>query len=285
MENVASDDRFLGFLFANLTDPAEPNANLLAMLLANLVKSDDFTSILTRKQPSPKGLESNELVLNQLIDVFVKGADGAYNKHANFDYLSYVFADLAKHAEIRQYFLQKQEYDGVVPINKIKVFTDHASDIRRKGVASAIKNVAFYVPAHPNFIDEDQVNILPYILLPIIGGEEYPEEETMSMLPDLQLLPPDKKRDSDPRIIQTHIETLMLLTTTRPAREYMREINVYPVVRETHLRVDDEEVREACERLVNVLMADEEAEGKGNEGTKAIEAADEDDDDDKVVEV
>ncbi|KAM7202906.1 protein of unknown function (DUF383) domain containing protein [Rhypophila sp. PSN 637] len=283
LENVASDDRFLGFLFANLTDPAEPNANLLAMLLANLSKWEDFKSILTRKQPPPKGLGSNELVLNQLIDLFVKGADGSYNKYADFDYLAYLFADLAKHAEIRQYFLQKQEYDGVAPINKIRVFTEHASDVRRKGVASVIKNVAFDVPAHPAFLDEDQVNILPYILLPIIGGEEYSEEEMMPMLPDLQLLPPDKKRDSDPRIIQTHIETLLLLTTTRPARELMREINVYPVIRETHLRVDDEEVREACERLVNVIMADEEDDTKNGEEKKAIEEVDEDDE--KVVEV
>lgn len=283
LENIATDDRFLGFVFENVTHPAEENANLLAMLLANMAKWEAFKSILTRKQPPPEGLGSNELVLNQLIDLFVKGADGSYNKHADYDYLAYLFADLAKHAEIRQHFLQKQEYDGVVPINKVKVFTDHASVIRRKGVASVIKNVAFDIPAHESFIDEDQVNILPYLLLPIIGGEEYAEDETMSMLPDLQLLPPDKQRDSDPRIVQTHIETLTLLTTTRKARVLMRDINVYPIIRETHLRVDDEEVREACERLVNVLMADEEEEDNGGEDGKAISNADEDDE--KVVEV
>ncbi|KAK3318519.1 hypothetical protein B0H66DRAFT_241397 [Apodospora peruviana] len=286
LENVATDDRFLGIAFAYVTDPAEKNANLFAMLLANLSKWDGLKSLLSRKQPAAEGLGSNELVLNQLIDLFVKGADGSYNKHADFDYLAYVFADLSKHAEIRQHFLQRQEYDGVVPINKIRVFTEHASSVRRKGVASTIKNVAFDVPSHPAFLDEDQVNILPYILLPIIGGEEYSEDEMMSMLPDLQLLPPDKQRDSDPNIIQTHVETLTLLTTTRPGRDLMRDINVYPIIRETHLRVDDEGVQEACDRLVQVLMADEEDEAKAGNGEGGDAAVIEvDTDDEKMVEV
>jgi hypothetical protein len=248
------------------------------MLLANMAKWEDLKSIATRKQETPAALQSNELVLNQLLDLFVKGADGTYNKKADFDYLAYVLADLSKHPEIRQFFITKQEYDGVVPINKIKVFTEHKSDIRRKGVASTIKNVAFDVPAHPAFLDEDQINIMPYLLLPITGSEQYDEEEMMSMLPDLQLLPPDKQRDPDHNIVQTHVETLTLLTTTREGRDLMRNINVYPIVRETHLRVDDEGVREACDRLVQVLMRDEAEPG-------AEETAEEDGEDDAIVEV
>ncbi|KAL2267647.1 hypothetical protein VTJ83DRAFT_4924 [Remersonia thermophila] len=273
LEFVANDDRFVGILLGLLVDPKEPNANLLAMLLANMAKHDGLKSLVTRTQPAPEGLGSHELVLNQLLDLFVRGADGSYNKHASYDYLAYVLADLSKHPEIRQFFLAEQAYDGVVPLNKIKVFTEHKSDIRRKGVASTIKNVAFDVPAHPAFLDEDKVNILPYILLPITGNEEYPEDEMMSMLPDLQLLPPDKQRDSDPTIIQTHVETLTLLATTREGRDLMRNVNVYPIIRETHLRVDDDGVREACERLVNVLMADEPDENADEE------------DDNRVVEV
>ncbi|KAK4150913.1 protein HGH1 [Chaetomidium leptoderma] len=279
---VATDDKFLGILLGNLVDPAEANANLLAMLLANMAKWDGLKSIATRKQDSPSALQSNELVLNQLLDLFVKGADGTYNKHADFDYLAYVLADLSKHPEVRQFFINKQDYDGVVPLNKIRVFTEHKSDIRRKGVASTIKNVAFDVPAHAAFLDEDQVNILPYLLLPITGNEEYDDEDTTGMLPDLQLLPPDKQRDPDHNIVQTHVETLTLLTTTREGRELMRSIKVYPIIRETHLRVDNEGVREACERLVNVLMADE-AE-PGTEGAAADNDND-DDDDDRIVEV
>ncbi|KAK4197234.1 hypothetical protein QBC40DRAFT_285894 [Triangularia verruculosa] len=269
VEFVASDEKFLGIALGLLVDPKEPNGNLLAMLLANMTKWDGLKSIISRKQPAPASLHSDELVLNQLMDLFVKGADGSYNKNSDYDYLAYALADLSKHEEIRQFFLTQQDYDSVLPLNKIKVFTEHKSDIRRKGVANIIKNVAFDVPSHPKFLDEDQINILPYLLLPIIGNEQYDEDEMLEMLPDLQLLPPDKQRDTDNQNILAHVETLTLLTTTREGRDLMRNVKVYPVIREAHLRVDDEGVREACERLVNVIMADEA----------------EEDDDNKIVEV
>lgn len=249
------------------------------MLLANIAKWDGFKSILERKQQAPEVLGSDDIVLNQLMDLFVKGQDGTYNKKADFDYLAYVFTDLSKHAAVRHYFLDEQKYDSVIPLTKLKVFTEHKSEIRRKGVASTIKNVAFEVPAHPSFLADDKINILPYILLPIMGNEEYDVDESMDMLPDLQLLPPDKKREADSTIVQTHVETLMLLTTTREGRDYMRQIKVYPIIRETHSRVEDEDAKDACERLVQVLMRDE-AEESTNE--RVQEVADEDD---ELVEV
>ncbi|KAI1828659.1 hypothetical protein F4861DRAFT_12997 [Xylaria intraflava] len=290
LENLATDDNFLSEVYRQIIIPAEPNANLLSMLLANLAKSDSLKTILYKKQTPPDELKSDNTVINQLLDLFVKEA--AYNKKADFDYLSYLFADLTRHAEIRHHFVRKQTYDGVIPITKLKVFTEHKSDIRRKGVASTIKNVAFDVPSHPLFMSEDDVDIMPYILLPITGNEEYDLEETMAMLPDLQLLPPDKQRDPDPNIIQTHLETLLLLSTTREARDRMREIKVYPIIRETHARINNEGVKDVCERLVQMLMRDE-ADEKPAPRVEEIEevkgdetqAGDEYDDDNEIAEV
>jgi len=250
------------------------------MLLANLAKWDGLKRMLGEKQPLPAGLDSDDMILNQLLDLFVKGSDGSFNKDADFDYLAYLFADLAKHVEIRQYFMTRQAYDSVIPLSKIKVFTEHQSEVRRKGVASTIKNVAFDIPTHSLLLSEDEINIMPYILLPIMGSEQYDPEESMDMLADLQLLPPDKKRDQDNSIIQTHVETLMLLTSTRDGRDLMRKIKVYPIIRETHLQVNDEGVQEACERLVQVLMRDEE-----EVEVVARGEAQDDGDDDRVVEV
>lgn len=253
------------------------------MLLANLAKCDGLERILTRKQTVPKPLGSNDLLMNQLVDLFVKGADGSYNKDANYDYLAYFFADLAKVPDVRQYFLKLQEYDTFIPLTKLKAFTEHPSEIRRKGVASAIKNVAFDVPSHPSFFSREEIDIFPSILLPIMGSEEYDPEELAAMLPELKLLPPDKERESDPSIVQTHVETLMLFTTTRQGRDHMRDIKVYPLIRETHLHVKDEGVRIACERLVQVLMLDDEVEEAS--APRVVELDGGEDDDEKVVEV
>lgn len=239
------------------------------MLLANLVKSPHLSKLHTMKRKAPSDVSSSENAIDQLMDCFVKGAEGGLNKNANFDYLSYIFADLSQTETGRAYFTTRQEYDGVVPITKLTVFTEHKSDIRRKGVASTIKNVAFDVASHPMLFSEDGANLLPYLLLPIAGPEEFSDEEMLSMLPDLQLLPPDKKRESDNTILTTHVETLLLLTTTREGREKMREVQVYPFIRECHLHVADEEVQEVCDRLVQVIMRDEEGEGDKTEAELA----------------
>jgi hypothetical protein len=247
------------------------------MLLSNLAKSPHLEKLISVKRSPPVAqISTSPFALDQLFDCFVKGVDGSLNKYANFDYLSYFLADMSKYKAGREHFLGKREYDGVVPVSKLTVFTEHSSHVRRRGVASTIKNVAFEVEKHPLLLADDMeevdgvpgVNILPYVLLPLAGSEEYTEEESANMLPDLQLLPPDKARESDPEILVTHLETLLLLTSTSEGRQRLRGVSVYPIVREIHLHVANEEVREACDRLVQILMRDEE----GDEGADAADS-------------
>ncbi|OSS54793.1 hypothetical protein B5807_00233 [Epicoccum nigrum] len=305
LKDIAKDDAFLEMLLSRITNKKEPHANEIAMLLANMAKDDSLQRVLELKRDVPKELSTSTWAMDQLMDCFVKGAAGAYNAKADFDYLSYFFADLAKFEKGREYLTTPQEHDSnIIPITKIQVFTDHASHIRRLGVASTIKNAAFRVPAHPVLLSnlpEDPslpapgigANLLPYILLPLMGPEEYADEDTEGMLDELQLLEPDKERESDNEIVKSHLETLLLLTTTREGREVLRKVKVYPIVRECHLHIEDEEVRDACDRLVQILMRDEEGEEKdvpdksvaaGGSG-RLIELKDEEDEEEQLVEV
>ncbi len=127
-----------------------------------------------------------------------------------------------------------------------------------------------------------------------MGPEEYADEDTDGMLEELQLLEPDKTREPDSTIAQAHLETLLLLTTTQEGREAMRKVKVYPIVRECHLQVEDEGVREACDRVVQMLMRKEEGEEEdipdmsvaaGGSG-KLVELKNEsEDEEDQLVEV
>jgi hypothetical protein len=286
---LATDDAFLEVLLKKITDPKDPHANDLASLLANLAKSDSLDRIFTTKRAAVKDVSTSTVAIDQLMDCFVRGAENKLNPKADYDYLSYLFADLSKHKAGREYFLAKQEYDGVVPITKLTVFTEHKSHIRRKGVASTLKNVAFEISHHSMLLANDEAtgaDFLPYVLLPLAGNEELSDEDMAKMLPDLQLLPPDKKRESDKEIIITHLETLLLLTTTRDGREVMRNSGVYPIVRECHLHVDNEDVRDAAERVAQVLLRDEnELEGGFVQSANQGEAVKEEDEDDKIVEI
>ncbi|OJD40287.1 dna-binding protein hgh1 [Diplodia corticola] len=288
-ECLAKDDAFLESLLLRITSSKEPNANEIAMLFANLAKSDSLKRILTLERAVPKDLSTSKVAMDQLMDCFVKGAEGRYNKHADYDYLSYLFADMAKHAEGRAYLTTPQARDAdIIPITKLTVFTEHRSTIRRRGAANTIKNVCFEIDAHMRLLDADGVNILPYLLLPLMGGEEYADEDTEGMLDEVQLLPPDKQREPENDILKTHLETLLLLCTTREARDELRRVKVYPIVRETHLHVEDDEVREAVDRVVQIIMRKEEGEEDdmpppGGNGAPQITEAGEEDEDEQVV--
>lgn len=269
------------------------------MLLCNLAKSASLRRLitLTRTALPDSAISRSTNALDQLLDCFVKGSSGTLNPSANFDYLAYLLADLSEQKAGREHMLSQRDYDNVVPISKLTVFTEHSSEVRRRGVASTIKNVAFEVDRHALLLAGDDemvktgtggdgelvegVNILPYILLPLVSGAEdnFSDDESAQMLSDLQLLAPDKAREPDAEILVTHLETLLLLTSTRLGREKLREVQVYPLVREVHAHVEDAAVQEACDRLVQILMRDE-----GEDGETKIEEI-EDDDDGKIEEI
>ena len=54
----------------------------------------------------------------------------------------------------------------------------------------------------------DGVDILPSLLLPLAGPEEFSEEETAKLPEDLQYLPDDKTREEDPDVRKMLLEAL-----------------------------------------------------------------------------
>ena len=202
------------------------------------------------------------------------------------------------------YLTTIQPYDNVHPLSKLLPFTTLPSALpRRLGIANVLKNVSFSVSSHPTLLSPP-LSILPYVLLPLASGcDSYSESETDQMLEELQFLESDKKREPKSNILVTHLETLLLLTTTREGREMLREAGCYFVVRELHLAVENEDVREGCDRLVQVLMRDEEGEEHSGQSRGApvsalvterdggsdrgmmVTQADSEDEDEQIVEI
>ncbi|MCJ1439712.1 MAG: hypothetical protein MMC23_000193 [Stictis urceolatum] len=296
LKSLSEDDPFLDSLLLRITNSKEPNANEIAMLLSNMAKSERLKRLFTLKKDPVSSLSTSKSALDQLLDCFVKGASGSYNPAADFDYLAYLFADLAKYPEGHAYLASTQDYDGVFPLAKLLPFTSHASHIRRLGVASVLKNVSFDVGKHSTLL-EPPLAVLPYLLLPLASGEDsYSDKEQEEMMEELQLLDPGVKREKDGSVLKTHLETLLLLATTREGRDLLRGVGTYFVIRECHLAVEEEGVREACDRLVQVLMRDEEGEekgeivpleghGGGGAGEMVTQREDSEDEDDKVVDI
>ncbi|KAK6464235.1 protein HGH1 [Scheffersomyces coipomensis] len=285
---IVEDFEYLKFLVGQIVNIKNSNADIMCILLTNLAKNDAINKVfdiaLTHNDEQKKVFESNH-GMDCLMDCFVKGNDRKLNPYANYDYLAYFFADISRFSQGKDYFINEQAYDNVVPISKLLVFTEkYDSKIRREGVASTIKNSLFDSNAHWKLMNDEKINLLPYILLPIAGPEEIDEDDMFNLPEELQLLPSDKQRDPSKEIICTHLESLLLLTTTKQLREYLREKSVYPIVRELHKAVEEERVADLCDRLVQMLMRDEAPEG-AEEEEEEEEEEESDDDDDKIVEI
>ena len=150
-------------------------------------------------------------------------------------------------------------------------------------------------------------SLLPYLLLPLIGPDPpFTDEETEQLLPELQYLGPEQVRESNVDSLKALLEALYLLVTRgnvqgeregkgTEGRRVVKEAGTYFVARELHLAIEDEVVREGCERLVDVLMADEVVsgesrvaeEGKVQDLRELKDGANEDDDEEegKIVEI
>jgi hypothetical protein len=155
---IVEDDEYLQFLVSSIINTKNTNADLMCILLTNLAKNDainkilDFTVELDDEQ---KNVFSSNRAIDCLMDCFVKGFDRKLNEYANYDYLSYVFADLSRFKQGRNYFITEQGYDHVVPLSKVLVFTEKYDDkIRREGVASTIKNSLFDTNAHMRLLTD-----------------------------------------------------------------------------------------------------------------------------------
>ncbi|CCD24504.1 Hgh1p NDAI_0D01900 [Naumovozyma dairenensis CBS 421] len=305
---IVSDLEYLKYLTWKICDLENTSADIMCILLSNLAKDDAiknvFDIIATEENIKVlnKDVFKSKRVIDCLMDCFVMGYDRKLNKFANFDYLAFFFADLSRFKIGRNYFVNEQEYDHVVPISKLLVFTEkYDNKTRREGVASTIKNSLFDSEHHVELLSDENINLLPYILLPITSYKDSEiDEEDMFNLPDeLQLLPEDKTRDPINSIICAHLESILLLCSTKSSREYLRSKSVYPLVRELHKSVEDEDIGELCYRIVNTLMRGDPAEQveeilskdiedeNEDENDKKAEDEDEDDDDDddEIVEV
>jgi beta-galactosidase beta subunit len=76
-------------------------------------------------------------------------------------------------------------------------------------------------------------------------------------------------------------EAILLLTTTRNGRDYLREKQVYRVVQRLHAQEKDDKVFDKCQDIVDMLMRDEGEEKIveiGNDTAPEIEEEEEDED-------
>ncbi|XP_029947603.1 protein HGH1 homolog [Salarias fasciatus] len=247
---LVTDVKVLPVLFKNLQDPEYFFSDQICTILSNLTRLEKTCKTVLK-------VLQEEMGLAKLVEIF---CTEGFNKKSKLHYLAPLLSNLTQLPEARNYLMDK---DRCV-IQRLLPYTQYqASVVRRGGVIGTLRNCCFE-HIHHEWLLSEAVDILPFLLLPLAGPEELSEEENDGLPVDLQYLPEDKKREDDPDIRKMLLETLLLLTATKPGRQILKEKNVYPIMREFHNWEKDVHVTAACEKLVQVLIGDEPEEGMEN---------------------
>ena len=66
----------------------------------------------------------------------------------------------------------------------------------------------FFAIGYHEWLLGDKVDLLPRLLLPLAGPEEFDDDDMEKLPEDLQYLPPDKKREADPDIRKIIVQSI-----------------------------------------------------------------------------
>lgn len=255
----------LQIILSNILNSDSQIADPLLSILSNVTRSEEFVDKVMQSL-----IEIDENFLDRLVATFTK-ID--FNKHQqNLHYLAAVFSNLSQTSTLRN--LVAKSETRLLP--RLLPFIHHeTSIIRRGGIAGLLKNICFDTTLHEWLFSAD-INVLPFILLPLAGPEEF-DDETNDKLPiELQYLDAEKKREGDTDIRTMLLESLAQLCATRSGRSYMRDKCAYEILRELHKFEDspegDSRVLRACEDVVDILIKTEDEIGHDN--LKAVDIPD-----------
>ncbi|KAK1331803.1 hypothetical protein QTO34_007479 [Cnephaeus nilssonii] len=273
-------------LLGRALDPQWPWAEEAAAVLANLSREPapcaSLMEALTAAEPGEAGLERLVRAL----------CTPGYNARAPLHYLGPVLSNLSQRPAARAFLLDP---DRCV-VQRLLPLTQYPdSTVRRGGVVGTLRNCCFEHrewrrQGHHEWLLGPEVDILPFLLLPLAGPEDFSEEEMERLPVDLQYLPPDKQREPDADIRKMLIEAIMLvsrgpaagtpppntytdiwlmsalsqLTATAPGRRQVRDQGAYLILRELHSWEPESDVRGTCEKLIQVLIGDEPERGMEN---------------------
>ncbi|KAG1456701.1 hypothetical protein G6F56_006773 [Rhizopus delemar] len=278
VQNELDDESFIKYICLLITNAKSVLADLACMLLSNMTKNESACVKLIQAKAEPvEELSQSTRQLDHLVEAFHKGYKKEYNPEAEFHFLASVFSNLSGLRLGRVFMIEPSGADKLSPLSKLQIFTEDPNIIRRGGIITVLKNCCFETREHTRLLEVDQINALPFILLPLCGNEEYDMDEFEQFPEEIQLLGDDKKREIDTMLRAMLVESIILLTSTLYGREYLRKKQVYRVIQKLHAAEPDEEIKEKCVSVVDMLIRDE-------AGPEITEVQEEEEDEDLVIE-
>ncbi|ODV59680.1 Hgh1p ASCRUDRAFT_77027 [Ascoidea rubescens DSM 1968] len=258
-------------------------------------EAENIIDELDKKRNFKLDLNLSHQQLDVLLDSYLKNDQ----KH---DYLSYVFIN-ASISKLNLDFFSENNFQNLF---KFLIFSDPSkfSKLRRLAASSILKNLLFNTEIHQNLlninetVDTDELDdidsptndFLTYLLNPLISSKfKFDIDEEMNLPTDLQFIEDEKNFETDFEILSQYLQSILLLLTTKIVRIYLRNRkSIYPIIRELHKISNNRKILKLCDKIVQLLMRDEEDDIKTrlNQNTISNDYNEESDsDDDKIVEI
>lgn len=248
---LTEEVNLLPVLLKRLLDPDFDFADHICTLLSNLSREERTCRRVFQ------AMQEEGVGLAKVVEIF---CTEGYNHKASLHYLGPFLSNLTQLPETREFILDRER----CVLERLLPYTQYeGSTVRRGGVIGTLRNCCFEYSCH-EWLLSDAVDLLPFLLLPLAGPEEFSEEEMEKLPLDLQYLPEDKKRENDPDIRKMLIEAVTLLTSTKTGRHLVKEKGTYLIMREFHKWEKEPDVAAACEKLIQVLIGDEPESGMEN---------------------
>ncbi|KAM9306040.1 protein HGH1 homolog [Gastrophryne carolinensis] len=235
-------------LIGRLLDPRNDFADSVCSALCNLSRQEGACRAVLATMATDG--------LTRLLDAL---CGPKYNPTASLDYLGPLLCNLTQLPQGRDFILDRNR----CVIQRLLPLAARGSVVRRGGIVGTLRNCCFNHCDHTWLLGEE-VDLLPFLLLPLAGGEEYTDQEMEALPLDLQYLPQDKEREPDPDIRKMLIECLQLLCATPAGRRVLKDRGVYLVMRSLHSWEAEPDVKRTCEKLIQVLIGDEPEPGLEN---------------------
>ncbi|KAK9501810.1 hypothetical protein O3M35_012473 [Rhynocoris fuscipes] len=213
-------------------------------VLANVTRYEEKTSEIVRELLDNFGLG----------DLITAVCDKSYNeKGLRLEYLAQVVGNLTQCGDFRACLLDpiSGQFHRLLPI-----LVQGATKLERLGVASALYNCLLDPGNHLTLLSEPY-ELLPVLLYPLAGPEEFKEDENEKLPMELQYLGDDKTRESDSHIRLLLLKCLLLLCRTRQPRVFVRDNGAYYILREYHKWEKDSRLILATENVVDLLIRTE----------------------------
>ncbi|KAL6042028.1 DUF383 domain-containing protein [Balamuthia mandrillaris] len=259
-------------LVDGITDPENKLAELHAMLMTNLTRSEEgCKSLLQVGEEALEGYYFSK-VIQALLSSSSPASSATTTTTKNekeeqtdkskpakdpFCWLGTVLMNVSQLPSGRKALLEEDAY----LLKQILPFVRHPNLIRRRGILGTIRNCCFEPEQHSLLLEEDKgVNLLLHVLPPLVGPEQpFDEEEKKGMPAELARLAglPTQRREEDLQCKKLLLGTLLLLCHSLEGRTIMRAKQVYPIIRHMDMAESVEEIHDIVSDIVNFLMRDE----------------------------